>query len=239
MGQSGTTPPAGWSVFQLPGAAGNWNPSAGIPASEVGGGTASTGLTAALNPTANNVNGYNAATAGNPTDRTIATAPTGVNGIAIQLQLTNATGVALNAVNIQYDIRRFTVGSQQPEELPGFWLFHSLDNGATWTNVTALNPVVTGSAPQVVVPNTVGVTTVPRTSFILPVPWNNGANILFRWIDDNADVTSPDQIIGLDNVVVAPIPEPSVLLLTALGGLGLVARVRRSVWSRGSKQAAT
>jgi hypothetical protein len=49
--------------------------------------------------------------------------------------------------------------------------------------------------------------------------------LFLRWVDDNAIDPSPDQFIGLDNLAISPIPEPSVLLLASLGlGGGFVAR---------------
>jgi hypothetical protein len=50
-----------------------------------------------------------------------------------------------------------------------------------------------------------------------------------RWVDDNAVETSPDQIIGLNNVAITPVPLPAgaPMLLSALGGLGFWARRKR------------
>jgi len=81
--------------------------------------------------------------------------------------------------------------------------------------VAALNPTLSGPA-GVVVPNTVGVTSVPATSVALSSPWNPGSNLLLRWVDDNAVATSPDQIIGLDNVTVAT-PAPLQMGVTSSG----------------------
>jgi hypothetical protein len=53
------------------------------------------------------------------------------------------------------------------------------------------------------VPNSVGVTPVRNKPIILRAPWAVGATALFRWVDDNATQTSPDQFIGLDNVSLA------------------------------------
>jgi hypothetical protein len=106
----------------------------------------------------------------------------------------------ITQLDMNYDIRRFRDASAT-SELPGFWLFYSLDNGATWTIVSALNPRLVGG--EVTVPNSVGVTPVRNKPIILRAPWAVGATALFRWVDDNATVTSPDQFIGLDNVSLA------------------------------------
>ena len=69
-------------------------------------------------------------------------------------------------------------------------------------------------------PNTVGVTNVASTEFAFGSTWNPGSNLFLRWIDDNAVDPSPDEIIGIDNVHVAGVPEPSTLLLAGLAALG-------------------
>jgi hypothetical protein len=252
MGAAGTTPPTGWQVFQIAGASSTWindtgsnsTPDVGaIPnGTTVSGGTASAGLVANDNPTGNQVNGYNATGAsGGAADRGIATAPTGIAGSAIQLQITNTTGAALSNLIISYDIRRYQVGADNatrtpgpgiPEgsdELPGYWLFYSLDNGANYTAVDTLIPVGSGPSPNPIVPNTVGVTSVVSAPISLGGPLNPGSNLFLRWIDDNAIDPSPDEIIGIDNVSLA-IPEPSNLVLSTvlLACSGLVRRRTRS-----------
>jgi hypothetical protein len=165
-------------------------------------------------PSANNVNGYNAMGA-TTTDRVLATAPTGVNGVAIQLQLTNNSPAAIGTVQLGYDIRRYTAVATA-NELPGYWLFYSLDNVTTWTNVSALNPTLAGAGVQV--PNTIGVTTVAPAAITLSSAWAMNADLLLRWVDDNAVATSPDQIIGLDNFTItsqALVGTPPTVTLTA------------------------
>ncbi len=245
MGAAGTTPPSGWGVFSIAGTSSTWTNTTGsnstpavgaIPnGTAVAGGTASAGLTANNSPTANNVNGYNATGAsGAPADRGIATAPTGNSGNTIQLLLTNGTGSGLTSLQISYDMRRYQAGGDSTrtpppgipegsEELPGYWLFFSLDNGVNFTAVNSLIPVGAGPSSNPIVPNTLGVTSVSNALVTLGGTWNDGANLLLRWVDDNAIDPSPDEIIGLDNVVV--LPEPSSLLL--LAGLCLLARRTR------------
>jgi hypothetical protein len=204
MGASGTVPPPAWSVWNASGGANNtWTTS--IPASGVADlVVSSAALTASNTPTGNANNGYNAGAPGDATDRMLGSAPTSVSGVAFQLELTNLTGAAITAVNLGYDIRRFTAPSSV-NELPGYWLFISMD-GTNWTNVAALNPTVSGPT-GVIVPNTVGVTNIPSTAILLPSTWANNATIRFRWVDDNAVATSPDQIFGLDNISVT-LPTP-------------------------------
>jgi hypothetical protein len=233
MGAVGTSPPSGWQVYTIAGASNTWinntgsNSTAAVGAipngAAVAGGTASAGLVANDSPTANQNNGYNATGASGATsDRGIATAPTGVAGSIIELQLTNGTLSPISALTVSYDLRRYQAGADNAtrtpgagipegsEELPGYWLFYSLDNGATYTAVNSLIPVGAGPSSQPIVPNTVGLTNVSNASFPLSGNWNVGSNLLLRWVDDNAIDPSPDEIIGIDNVSVA-VPEPSSL----------------------------
>jgi hypothetical protein len=209
MGAAGTTPPANWSIKNANSGTSNSTWSSSIPANGANSVAAmvnATGaLTATTTPAATNNNGFNAAAAGDTANRMLVTSPTSVAGAAIQLQLTNTSPGYINRLKIGYDIYRVNA-SASVNELPGFWLFYSLDNGISWTNVAALNPTVSGPN-GVVVPNTIGVTNVPATPVKLAGPWNPGAPLLLRWVDDNGVPTSPDQMYGLDNVsIVTPQP---------------------------------
>jgi hypothetical protein len=223
MLQDGTLPPDGWTVYTIPGSNGVWTALTGIPVDQMSPeffGTPSQGLSAVLYPSSTprtNNNGFNAATDDAPDDRALTTSPTGVSGSVLELVLTNNTGRDLTSLSISYDIRRFTVGAGTSDtgngpgadELPGYWLFYSLDGGATYTNVSDLNPDINS------VPNTVGVTHMPMDVTAMPnylidlssSPLTNGSMINFCWVDDNGIASSPDQIIGLDNVVIT-VPAP-------------------------------
>lgn len=228
MGAAGTAPPTDWAVFVGPSGTTNstWNSSidpAGVAAML----PAASALTAVFTPSGTNINGFNAALSTSATaDRVLATSPTTVSGAALQLTLTNNTGVALGGLGLGYDTVRYTVatntsGVATANELPGYQLFYSL-NGSSWTNVPGLNPTLAA------VPNTIG-TTSTTASFAFFSAVAQGANFYLRWVDDNAQQTSPDQIIGLNNVSITAVPLPAALplLLSALGGLGLVARRSR------------
>ena len=210
MGPTGATPPPGWTVLEGNSGTTNatWTDATGIaangPNSVATMALASVPLIVSAAPTATNNNGFNAQ--GNSvTDRVLATSPTGYSGSALDLVLPNASGSASNSLKVSYDIRRFTVatsgGVPTNNELPGYQLFFSV-NGGAWVNVSNLNPTIAGPT-GIIAPNTVGVTSVPLTTINLGVSWLNGQSIHLRWVDDNAMQTSPDQIIGLDNVVVS------------------------------------
>jgi hypothetical protein len=249
MAAAGTVAPTGWQIVQIAGASNTWINSTGsnsTPAvgaiangTAAAGGAAGGALTVNNNPTGNQNNGYNALGAsGVAGDRGLATAPTGLAGSGIQLELINNTTGTQSSLDISYDIRRYQVGADNAgrtpgagipegsEELPGYWLFVSLDNGANFTAVDSLIPVGAGPSTNPIVPNTVGVTSVSAIGVPLGGSWSPGSTLVLRWIDDNAIDPSPDEIIGLDNVRIA-IPEPAGLTLVATALAAGAAMVRR------------
>jgi len=211
---SGTAAPSGWSFYGVFGGANStFTDSIAITTASVVGGTLNNTLIASTTIPATtvstNTQGYNFALAASPTDRALGTSPTTGQFLALQVSLTNPTGTPLNAIRLGYDIRRLT-SVATANELPGYFVFYSLDNGTTWNAATGLNPSLA------TVPNTVGVSTMGPATIAFPTPWADGATLLIRWIDDNAVATSPDQIIGLDNVsITRPIGNPPTVALTA------------------------
>jgi hypothetical protein len=226
MGTSGTTPPTDWVVYT--GNSGTTNTTwtttiSGNGANSVASMVAApTSLTAVTTPTTTNNNGLNAArTSGTLNDRVLATSPTTVSGAALQLLLTNNTGSALSGLQVSFETVRYNAASTA-NQLPGYWLFYSLNN-VTWTNVASLNP--TSST----VPNTAGFTQT-NGSFNFSTSVASGANFYLRWVDDNAVETSPDQIIGLNNVNIAAVPEPSMFTGSlAFGAFFSLYRKRKNV----------
>ncbi|MBX7210827.1 MAG: metallophosphoesterase [Verrucomicrobiaceae bacterium] len=215
MGAAGTTPPAGWSFLgALGGGNGTWTNATGIPAASIGGGTLNNTLTATTSfSVSSNTSGYNFALAASPADRALGSSPTSGQGVIWQLALVNNSGSAVGTIRLGYDIRRFTA-STTANQLPGYWLFVSTDGGSTWSNVGALNPALSSAAVNV--PNTTGITSVSNAVIPLPSPWTTGATLLLRWVDDNAAETSPDQVLGIDNVRLSqPAGQPPTVSLTA------------------------
>ncbi len=227
-------PASGWAVEYLTGSNTTWTNATGIPgngtnsvASMVAGSSTLLGpytTAASLSSLKNTNTAYNvSASIANPsassTDVALATSPTVDAGMALQLTIANNTGGALSNFNISYDIDRFTAVATA-NELPGYQLFYSTD-GNTWTNVSTLNPTLAN------VPNTVGVTNISGTVNLSSSVANN-SNLELRWVDDDAQQTSPDQMIGLNNVNITPVPLPASLslLLCAVGGLGMMRRPR-------------
>jgi hypothetical protein len=193
--------------------------------------------------------------------RSLGTSDSGNAATILELNLTNTTGQAINAVNISYDIDRYTVTqnnnsvpSQYPnyalEAYPGFELFYNLTamtkgansagdspdgwNPNDWVAVSSLNPTINaGTTGSVNVPNTVGVTQVGTAAdpnlVTLDQAWSAGATIGFAWMAVNSAGPSPDQNIGLNDVVIAAVPEPNsgILGLVAVGAALALLRLRR------------
>ncbi len=233
IGTTGTTLPGGFTYFVGESGTSNatWSATTGIVANGTTGSVASmvantVGLTATTTPSGTNNNGFNAAaSSAAAADRVISTSPTGVSGAAFELTLTNSTGASLSTLSLGYTIQRYT-SVTTANELPGYEVFVSLD-GATWTNIAAFNTSLDGSNNTIAVPNTAGSTVVPSTAFTLPSAWTAGSNLNVRWVDDNAVQTSPDQIIGLNNVSANVVPEPSIWVGLVLG-FGALAVIRHS-----------
>ena len=253
MGTSGTTAPTGWGTYSVSGSHDTFSPISNPSGTGVSpaptGGTGTTTLTTtvaadtiSVNSGTSNSKGtgaYNFGTSlGNPlsstSDRVLGTSPSGNAATVLELILTNSTGAAVNNVSLQYDIDRFTTTEEDNtaynssptagvEENPGYWLYYSLNGGTSWTNVSALNPTLA------TVPNSVGVTTETDSNVALSGAWANGSNIEFAFVDDNAQSPSPDQLIGLNNLSIAAVPEPNagILGLVAMGVAFTLMRLRR------------
>lgn len=242
MGTAGTTAPAGWSVFSMAGGHDTFAPADSVtpgvdPNMTAGTLTAANTLTAGAAASQKGSVGYNFATTASSTDRSLGTSPSGNAAEVLELTLSNTTGSDIGGIALGYDIRRFSTTTNNNtsynsslykgvEEFPGYRLFYSLD-GTTWTKVSALNPTLTG-ASGVVVPNSIGVTNVAASTIAFNNVWAAGTNLTLAWLDDNAQSPSPDQLLGLDNVTVSAIPEPSTYAVV-LGALvlGFVALRRR------------
>lgn len=140
---------------------------------------------------------------------------------------------------MSYDIvifhNGFETGSAPfQEEIPGYQLFYAIGStSSTWYNADSLNPVRTADGTHPVVPvGNVGdpssLDVVIQNALLnLSTQWGVGQNLYLRWVDDNANTLSPDQVIGINDVTVSAVPIPAAAWLLGTGLVGLVALRRR------------
>jgi hypothetical protein len=242
---TGTTYPDGWAGYVVSGSHDLFTPADDpvntgvIPTGALIKGqsiTSATVVTAAVPAVTSGVKSSNVYNWGPITGdgHALGTSPTGSAGMLLELTLTNDQAAPITDLSIDYDIRVFTktvmnnsytgdtaYANGTIEELPGYRLFYTLDNGVTWTNVAALNPDGHTWA------NDASVVHQSIADITLTSPLNPGSTVKLWWFDDNAQGPSPDQNLALDNVAIQAVPEPASLALVAVGGLALLARRRR------------
>lgn len=132
------------------------------------------------------------------TDHCLASSPTENAANVFDLALLNDTGSTMTGMKVKFDMKLLTRGSQndgERGELPGLSFLYSTD-GNTWIAVDGLRMAQGDAVGTYAAPET-------RITFASGVP--AGSRVLLRWVDDNANVASPDALIGLDNVQVTAI----------------------------------
>lgn len=220
MGTSSTIP-TGWShIGSLGGNNDSWFstiPASGSP-SAASSGTVNNSLIVATNSFSGSSNtrayNYSGSTSSN---RALGTSPTSGAGNILQLRLLNSTGASIQSLNIAYEVRRFATASSS-EEIPGYWVFVSINDGSSWTELSALRP--TSST----LPNSNGTSNFNQT-IALPAAVSNGSEIWLRFVDDNSNNSSPDQRIGLDNLIISSTPgctAPSSLVAGSISNTSAV-----------------
>jgi hypothetical protein len=159
MGTAGTAAPAGWAEYGLSGSHDQFRFAGSTAAitttvlpsdfsDEIVSGhdsltlTKNPTLTAATPTNQRLASGFNFGLAASPNDRALGASPTGVAACELELGMINNTGAPISTVNVSYDIRRFSTTASNNsgyiganvglEELPGSWLFYSLDGGTNW-----------------------------------------------------------------------------------------------------------
>ena len=149
----------------------------------------------------------------NSSNMGLQTRPTGNRATTLLATLVNDSGSSTSSVSISYD---FVVEDNAgDEQVPGFQAFYSVaGDGSDWMAIPEFTGL-TGSAPSVNLTPTGG--------------WNPGDNLYILWVDDNAasnNGTVIDDGLLIDNFTVV-VPEPSSIVLGALGLLAGIGRRRR------------
>ena len=214
---TGTTAPSGWSVYNITGSHDTFTPAddpvnTGVlpTGSAIGSGTLQSTLlapTAGTSTSQKGHQGYNWAVNGSSTNRSLGTSPIGRSPAWFSRPSFPTTPAPPSPASTSTTIRSCNRSPQTTttttirhyvgiEELPGYWLFYSLDGGATYTNISALN----GDGHTWA--NAIGTVHESLSNYSLGGTWNAGANLYLRWFDDNAQGPSPDQKLGLDNLVI-------------------------------------
>lgn len=135
------------------------------------------------------------------------------------LLLRNNTGVTVPAWNLAYDIEQYSKGGSAST----FSFSYSLDGTSfVTTNLTGATLVTADNATPIDV-NLASVLSTSRNG-VISESVANGGDIFFRWTYTHASGTSTH--MGIDNIVVTAIPEPSAALLGAFGALALLRRRR-------------
>lgn len=223
MSATGTAAPALFSIWNIAGANTAYTDATGITPANVASATLVTGalgvFTQAATPTtgSNNNNGLNLGLVASSTDRALGTAPSNIAAAIIQAALTNNRTTPISSLDISYDTRVFTV--RAGDELRGYRFFFST-TGATgpYTAVAALNSIPASNAA-------VGNVVAASATINFATPIAPGGGLWLRWVDDNATQNSPDQIIGIDNLVI--VPAPGAMMLAGAGALLAAGRRRR------------
>jgi hypothetical protein len=133
------------------------------------------------------------------------------------LWLKNNTGATVPTWNVAYDVEQYSKGSSATT-----FSFSYSTNGTTFVT-TGLSgaATVTANTSAPVDVNLASVISTSRTG-VITQSIANTSDIYLRWTYTHIGGTSPH--MGIDNIVITAVPEPSTALL---GGLGLLALLRR------------
>lgn len=148
----------------------------------------------------------------NFTHQYLQTRPTGNGATLLMATLQNATGDAVESLDVSYDFSSANVDVVATEEVVGQRVYYSPTGfSGSWI------PIGNFSSPG-------------RVEFTIAPsqPWADGSNFYLLWADDNADGFT-DGSYHIDNITFDPVvvPEPAALGLIALVGLPLLGGRRR------------
>jgi len=125
----------------------------------------------------------------------------------------NNTAYTITSLNISYDIERYRINTAAASVS----MYYST-NGSTWTSITGTTSTFsTGASSYTFASPTTNSKSIALTSLNIGV----GSSVYLRW--DFNTTGSSSQGLGLDNVSVSAVPEPSTYAaiagVLALGGV--------------------
>jgi hypothetical protein len=142
------------------------------------------------------------------------------NNRSITLRLKNTTGAALNSWSIGYNVEQYSKGSSATT----MGLSYSLNGTSFITTNMSGGAIVTANNTAPVDVNLASVLSTARTATVSQSIANN-AEIYFRWT--YAHVSGTSVHMGIDDIVVSAVPEPTTWALIGLGSAFMIWNLRR------------
>jgi len=140
------------------------------------------------------------------------------NPNSIMGAFTNSTGSLITGLNLAFDYERFRINTAAASVA-----FFTSINGSTWTARTAGDSGAFSTGTNAY--NFAAGTVVNRSFSVTGLSIANASTFYLRWAFDTTGANS--QGIGLDNVSVTAVPEPSTWALIGLGSAFAIWNIRR------------
>jgi len=144
---------------------------------------------------------------------------------SLDWEFTNATGATISGFIASWDVEQYSVAGRATSIDFGY------NPGGGFTQTGIVGTTLTAASTAGTAANLSSIAVTSRSvSIPMSTPLPNGANIQFRWDIGNGLGASSNAHIGVDNLRVTAVPEPSAFLLLGLLGLTSLAikRIRNS-----------
>jgi hypothetical protein len=152
----------------------------------------------------------------------------------LAVALTNNTGAALDAFNVQFDGEQWRNGGNTSAQtmVIQYGFGNTFGSVATWTapgaGFTFVSPTVGATAAAL--DGNAAANRIANLGGTVNTSWANGSTLWVRWIENND--TGNDHGLAIDNfsLSVVAVPEPSTyaMLLAGLAAVSFIARRQRS-----------